>query len=317
LIIKAENHGLFRGQIDFLLKKLDEDKLVNNLEESDLDVFDTRVDISYALWDADGSKEEYKEKSPIIRAILCLVDKITPIQIELQNSGDNWKALFRRNDIRVGLIKLFNELKLLDDKTIIKKLNDINEKVNEADWHYLLVKHESIIKIKPFIHSVTDTQVIMKTKKGVSADYNIAYISKKRDDFVFNLLRQDQDKNLSTDITIEGKQGYLTCKWINIYLEIDDNVRATITVWGEKNRAWIGLRKADYGEDEDYYSDICGSLKNTVINDSEYKFADSRNEHQGWWYFIREINFDNEKPADLIEELQAIYSKVKDALKDI
>ena len=145
-IENAENHPLFRGQVEFLLKKMDENENLINLISADHEVFAKHARIAAKLWNEKGSAVDNNDNFLLFRAVIltnfkyefCWQKKLYP---------SNWKENFREESFRKSIITLLDQLNLENSQEILDSIEIyLNEKITNlsldpSDWKYHIVKY--------------------------------------------------------------------------------------------------------------------------------------------------------------------------------
>jgi hypothetical protein len=111
LLISAEKHALFQGNIGFLL-----------LGKPDIKIFQHRINIAEKLFTSNGPKETFSNKHLLLRAVIsdiAIWDDL--INFNFGDNTSNWKLLLRRNlNVKAFICNLCD---LTDENTVIADLN--------------------------------------------------------------------------------------------------------------------------------------------------------------------------------------------------
>jgi len=99
-LVASEKHGLFRGNIGFLL-----------LGTPSLPTFQHRAALANDLFSAKGVQKELAENYLLLRAVISQAPDWNWLQkLNLEDSEDNWRLLLRRNDVVRAFIGKLTDL---------------------------------------------------------------------------------------------------------------------------------------------------------------------------------------------------------------
>lgn len=136
VLLKAENHELFRGCISFLLI---------NKENEVLECFKQYSELAFSIFNSSGSISEYKNDYLLIRAVLT---KTTFSEnIRLLENGENWRNLLKRDYIQKALYQIINELngKPEDSYRGILEAMISNFSEKRILWKYYIIKNKTLL----------------------------------------------------------------------------------------------------------------------------------------------------------------------------
>ena len=179
-LLEAENHPLFRGQIEFILRKLDDnqEKLLK-INSNDFIYFQRNKDLALKLWNENGADDfNANSKQLLIRTLLSMD---FPIQREtdLSNSKGSWRKIFRNNDFRKSILKL---LSIMTDKGAIKEtldtlIKDYPDYLKSAqDSRSFLIKEDNLLKNKPYIWHWHGHRAELRSFRTARAEYKRYFI---------------------------------------------------------------------------------------------------------------------------------------------
>ncbi|GAB2961402.1 hypothetical protein GCM10027048_31790 [Hymenobacter coalescens] len=99
-LVASEKHGLFRGNVGFLL-----------LDAPSLPEFQRRAAVASSLFSARGAQQNLGEEHLLLRAVISQAPDWDWLQkLNLEDSEDNWRLLLRRNDVVRAFVGQLTEL---------------------------------------------------------------------------------------------------------------------------------------------------------------------------------------------------------------
>jgi uncharacterized protein DUF262 len=223
LIIEAENHGFFRGQIGFLLKnKSNHSDKLNYIDDIELDQFQKRHKNAIKIFDASGVSDEYKNDALLLRAYIYQIQsysrdpwaKLFGIKYDLEKN--TWKALLGNDEQLLPLIELLDisngNLKseiegFLEKDSHWRDSNDVD--VIKYKVHEDLYKSKLLTKIEPdcILHG-WDCSTLSGCKYilypyNAKASWKMYVIGTVRNDLLASLLESEIIK-LKWNVKLDG-----------------------------------------------------------------------------------------------------------------
>lgn len=135
-LIEAENHPLFRGNIAFLIPKM---------ENEDFDVFFELTEIAKKIFEKDGGIEVFKSDYLLLRATLAV--SMINENIKLIDNGENWRVLLKRKEIQIAIYDIIIKFKNKCILEYITILDDIIDNYNDKNilWKYYIIKNKELL----------------------------------------------------------------------------------------------------------------------------------------------------------------------------
>lgn len=136
VLLKAENHELFRGNISFLLI---------NKEKEVLESFELNSKLAFSIFNNSGSIDVYKNDYLLIRAALS---KTTFSEnIRLIDNGENWRNLLKREYIQNAVYQILNELNGVSEDSYRGILEGMISSYSEKKnlWKYYIIKNKTLL----------------------------------------------------------------------------------------------------------------------------------------------------------------------------
>ena len=237
-IVATENHAFFKGQINFLLKKLNNSELVDiSTSKEDLEEFRKYKTFAFEWWNENGANEE-KGSFLLIRSILAKCDYIKTgwqWKLNLSNSSVNWKLLLKRGDINLGLIRL------------LKKGFDL-EKVVQCDSEYNFINNAPLKTENWMFHIVKKGDELLKLSdsKKVQQYYDIGIFLFEKNNF--------SEGNILLSGAVAKRNEFIASQVKSGLFKLDANWRDTKISMPDSNCRYIkgGNLRLKHGNDKSW-----------------------------------------------------------------
>jgi len=292
LIVEVENHPLFRGQISFLLKKIDDNENLLKLDCKDYEYFKRNCELANKIWSNTGSNNfQLENKQLVIRALLCMNFSLWN-DLNLSNSKDSWKTLFRNNHFNASILKLFTKINISsiegDLKKIIKEYPDSDFQLK--DCRSSLIKNDFILAKFSHIWKWNKDYFEVRTFRTARADYNRYFLFPMRDIF-YEKIKEKLNHQFNIDDIENNKE------WGALEIQIGDSIT-------------IALQKGVFSENI-----TIGILntKNENLNEKIKKQLDRYSNTNYSWACFREDEWNENKsnPQKYVEELKELCTKLQ------
>jgi hypothetical protein len=145
LIQSLENHPLFRGRIDFILKKESNDGLAYLETAEALEIVERRKSVANLLWNEAGSAVDEKADYLLFRSMLA-TDCRYEFSWQKKLYADQWKELLEDASIVRSLLLLMDEINPDHSTECIRrhlsdKIDHFTDNISPPSWKWHLVKN--------------------------------------------------------------------------------------------------------------------------------------------------------------------------------
>jgi len=238
VFLTIENHGLFRGCIDFLIKGLN---INTDNQYEKIDDFKKYAKIAINVFDENGSKNEYKNNYLLIRSLLAksTIDE----NITLIENRENWRALLKKETMQTALYLVLK--KLINSLDYKETLSNIISKYNEKSvlWKYYIVKNPVLLSCSSHTRLIKQyySQIYLYNKNTWIHNDNQILLSNYRNEIITKLLNENNGFKLGQDndwrIIKDGETGMTFYRGQKITLSND-----RLNLWFEPNKLIINFK---------------------------------------------------------------------------
>ena len=268
LIIKAEKHGLFKGQINFLLKKFDSKSKLTELNKDDIDKFKDYWEKAQQLWCIEGKQNE-KDKNENFLLLRAILAQDIFIDYKNINNFHDWKVILKESGANKAIINLFNST----NHNNLQKIIDDYKYNGDLHTYYSLIKNGHILKENHFVAEWHEIQLLSLKKSSRAIGWSRNYIAKNRDDIYAKILGQCSNFEIAEDdkvINIDNKK-LLTHQlhYLKINIEADNILELEFS----PNEVRVLIKAEIFGKNFDHLSKSLNydDIKKTIeFNDREY-----------------------------------------------